>query len=241
MSGQTNSRTRPRTCAPPVSRRLSARGASRFFISVSGRQTYQPSSGGAPSARAHLKAHGHTLAYCLYKKTHARGINSIKCLSFRPCSTSPGSVSPLRRPPLPDLLFYSPKPFLIQQPPNHHVLRAPVICQDRWTNTQQTQTTDPRIQKQWIRVHVKCRPFATGSKTWVELSRVEPSGLTTSEMQQRRQRLRGCIILLDAATSRRDSIRTLAGIMGPRDTLDMQIADNKTQALTENRSRSSRE
>lgn len=77
-----------------------------FSISFSARQTYQPSSGGAPSARAHLKAHGHTLAYCLYKKTHARGINSIKSLSFRPRSTSARlRLSPLRRPPHPDLLF----------------------------------------------------------------------------------------------------------------------------------------
>lgn len=100
-----------------------------FSISFSARQTYQPSSGGAPSARAHLKAHGHTLAYCLYKKTHARGINSIKSLSFRPCSTSAGSVSPLSANHH-ILTSYSPKPFLIQQPPNRpsHCLLQPSGC-----------------------------------------------------------------------------------------------------------------
>lgn len=64
----------------------SARSASRMavFLSFSAWQTYQPSSGGAPSACAHLKyTHTHTLAYCLHKKTHAQGINSIKCLPFK--------------------------------------------------------------------------------------------------------------------------------------------------------------
>lgn len=75
----------------------------------------------------------------------------------------------------------------------------------------------------------------------MERSHAEPSGFAASEMQQRRQHLRGYVVLLDAATSRRDSIRTLAGITGPRDTLDMQIADNKTWALTENRSRNRNE
>lgn len=238
MSGQTNSRTRPRTCAPPVYRRLSARGASRFSISFSARQTYQRSSGGAPSAHAHLKAHGHTLAYCLYKKTHARGINSIKSLSLKALFHIP------RLRPSPPPTTTSWPLILFSQTFSHPTTPqtgAPVISRDRGTDTQQqTQTTDPQLQKQWIRVHVKRQTFATGSKTWVELSRVEPSGFTASEMQQRRQHFRGWIILLDAATSGRDSIRTLAGIMGPRDTLDMQLADNKTWALTGNRSREQR-
>lgn len=148
MSGQTNSRTRPRTCTPPVYRRLSARGASRFSISFSARQTYQRSSGGAPSARAHLKAHGHTLAYCLYKKTHARGINSIKCLSLKALFHIP-----LLRPSPPPtttswpLILFSqtfshpttPQTFLFIVPV---VLGAPVISQDRCTRHTTTNTNN---------------------------------------------------------------------------------------------------
>lgn len=59
----------------------------RFSFLFSSWQTYQPSSGGAPSACAHLKTHtnthSHTLTHSLYKYTHAQGTNSIKCLSFK--------------------------------------------------------------------------------------------------------------------------------------------------------------
>lgn len=33
--------------------------------------------------KIHTNTHSHTLTYCLHKKTHAQGINSIKCLPFK--------------------------------------------------------------------------------------------------------------------------------------------------------------
>lgn len=72
--------------------------------------------------KIHTNTHSHTLTYCLHKKTHAQGINSIKCLPFKFHFWSPWLLLslPLSLWPHPDLSSCSPTSlhFLVLCVPN---------------------------------------------------------------------------------------------------------------------------
>lgn len=204
----------------------------------------------APHLLVHIERRAATHSLTVYTKRHM--LEEETPSNVRPSDLlphPPGSVSPLHPGPL--LLFS--KTFSHPTTPRTVLFiafsivpvvpRAPVISQDRRANAQQqTQTPEPGVQKQRVRAHVKRRPFATGSKKSL---RKLPGPLEwnspASVYRIRKATMAAAFARRDHSAGRRDSIRTLGGIMGPRDTLDMQIADNKTRALTENRSGSSRE